>query len=164
VFDPLEATAALFEAHPYVTRLYTTMSADEMTVDPMFDFNAELPDLSNQHTAEQVIECGDDIFFGDAFWRVELADGRVVRGRTGVWPFVLGDMPANTRTLRVGTTGTGEVVEDNAEAIDRALAMHNVTVPTAGDRDGCACSGSGGGATGFALGALALGALWRRKR
>jgi MYXO-CTERM domain-containing protein len=140
------------------------MSADEMTVDPMFDFNADLPDHSNQHTAERVIECGDDIFFSDAFWRVELPDGRVVRGRDGTWPFALGDMPANARTLRVGTTGSGEVVEDNGAAIDRALATHNVTVPAASDRDGCACSSSGGGATGFALVALVLAALWRRKR
>jgi MYXO-CTERM domain-containing protein len=163
VFDPLEETAALFEAHPYITRLYTTMSADEMTVDPMFDFNSDLPDHSNQHTAERVIECGSGILEGDAYWRVELPDGRVVRGRDSSWPFGLGDMPANARTLRVGTSGEGDVNEDNGEAIDRVLGTHNATVPTPSERDGCACTSSGSPA-GFALVALVLAALWRRKR
>jgi hypothetical protein len=29
------------------------MSADEMTVDPLFNFNGDLPDVSNVHMAEQ---------------------------------------------------------------------------------------------------------------
>jgi hypothetical protein len=42
VIEPMERTSALFQARPYVTRLYTTMSADEMTRDPAFDFNADI--------------------------------------------------------------------------------------------------------------------------
>lgn len=43
--DPL--ISQLAAQYPYVTRLYGEMSPEEMTVDPTFTFNAELPDLSN---------------------------------------------------------------------------------------------------------------------
>ncbi|MCA9527288.1 MAG: DUF2330 domain-containing protein, partial [Myxococcales bacterium] len=39
---PRQALAGLFEAHPYLTRLYTTMSPDEMAEDPVFDENPDL--------------------------------------------------------------------------------------------------------------------------
>jgi hypothetical protein len=144
VFEPWEATAELFDEHPYVTRLYTTMSADEMTVDPMFDFNARLGDHSTQHTAERVTECGQGTPRSEAPWRVELANGRVVRGRGFAWPLGVGSMPANARTLRIGTSGEGEVVEDHAAAIDAALGAHNSTIsaPTRRIGGGGACSAS----------------------
>jgi len=45
VVDPL--LRELRERYPYVTRLYGQMSPEEMTIDPVFDFNPELPDISN---------------------------------------------------------------------------------------------------------------------
>jgi hypothetical protein len=41
----------VFEAHPYLTRLYSTLSADEMTVDPSFTFNQDLEDVDQTRTA-----------------------------------------------------------------------------------------------------------------
>jgi len=40
---------ALLRQYPYLTRVYTRISPDEMTVDPVFRFNAALPDVSNTH-------------------------------------------------------------------------------------------------------------------
>jgi hypothetical protein len=117
VVEPLAETRALFDRHSYMTRLYTTMSADEMTMDPIFDFNPDLPPVSNLHTAERVIECSPSVSFNDAPWRVTLADDTVVRGLGASWPFAAGSMPANARTLRLGTRGTGEVFEDNRASI-----------------------------------------------
>lgn len=159
VIAPMERTRALFEARPYVTRLYTTMSADEMTMDPVFDFNGDLGDHSNVHTAERTIECSPSISTFEAPWRVALPNGETVRGEGNTWPFDAesGDMPANARVVRVGTTGTGEVVTDNTGAIGEALAAHNETVPTApSDRDGI-CSASAGAPS---SGSPAMLGLW----
>jgi hypothetical protein len=38
--------------HPYLTRLRTIMSPDQMTLDPMFEWNGDLPDVDNNHTIE----------------------------------------------------------------------------------------------------------------
>jgi hypothetical protein len=45
--DP--ALQALLRQYPYLTRVYTVISPEEMTVDPVFKFNPALPDISNQH-------------------------------------------------------------------------------------------------------------------
>jgi hypothetical protein len=40
---------SLLSRYPYLTRVYTRISPEEMTVDPVFKFNASLPDVSNVH-------------------------------------------------------------------------------------------------------------------
>jgi MYXO-CTERM domain-containing protein len=51
---------AIFDKFPYLTRLYTTVSPDEMTRDPFFAFNPELEDVSNIHTATATGDCVED--------------------------------------------------------------------------------------------------------
>ncbi|MEM1416180.1 MAG: DUF2330 domain-containing protein [Myxococcota bacterium] len=167
VIAPLVETQALFEAAAVQTRFYTTMSADEMTMDPVFDFNPELGPYSKDHTARRVIECSPAVWQDEAPWRVELDSGDVVRGRDNVWPFAPGadeDMPATSRIRRVGTSGEGDVAVDNTPAIAEALAEHNRTIPGPPRVDGfCAAGGSpaaGVGVLGLALAALAF----RRRR
>jgi hypothetical protein len=100
---------------------------------------------------------------------VTLPDGQVVRGAGGNWPFSIDDegMPANARIRRVGTSGEGEVIEDNTGAISAALRDHNETYT--GSRGLCAASGSlpadgGAAAVGLALlGLLGLSIARRRK-
>jgi hypothetical protein len=115
VYAPLAETAALFDDFSYVTRFYTTMSADEMTLDPVFEFNPDLEDVSNIHIAEQVLSCDDNS------WTVELADGTEVRGTGTDWPYALGDeadLPANIRVVQFSTSGPGTIVTDNSEEIE----------------------------------------------
>src|SRR4051812_44648602 len=57
VFEPVQRVQRLIGAHPQITRMYTTLSAGEMTLDPLFTFNPDLPSVSNVHTAERVISC-----------------------------------------------------------------------------------------------------------
>ena len=169
VIDPMTRTAALFESRPYMTRLYTTMSADEMTMDPVFNFNPDLPEYSNNHNAERTVYCYEDVLQSEAPWKVTLPDGQVVRGAGTNWPFSIEDedMPANARIRRVGTSGEGEVIEDNTGAISAALRDHNETYT--GSRGLCAASGSlpadgGAAALGLALlGLLGLSIARRRK-
>ena len=51
----------LLGRYPYLTRVYTRISPEQMTVDPMFKFNAALPDVSNVHDlskdSSRVWEC-----------------------------------------------------------------------------------------------------------
>ena len=54
---PRTHLAGLFEAAPYLSRLYTTMSPGEMTVDPMFELNADLEDVANIRQATQFVAC-----------------------------------------------------------------------------------------------------------
>jgi len=164
VVEPMIATQELLASRPYVTRLYTTLSAPEMDLDPLFDFNPDLPNVSNVHTARQVIECHRSVYRWEAPSRFELEDGRVVRLDPGAsWPFLLGDEgapPANALVLALTTSGPGTVVQDNSEAIDQALQKHNATVGS----PGCGCGVVTPRSHMATWGCLALFALLRRRR
>jgi MYXO-CTERM domain-containing protein len=167
VVEPMIATQELLGSRPYVTRLYTTLSAPEMDLDPLFDFNPDLPIVSNVHTARQVIECHRSVYIWQAPSRFHLEDGRVVRLNAGdPWPFTPGDEdapPANALVLELTTSGPGTVVEDNSEAIDQALEEHNGTVASP---SGCGCGVVAPRSSISAWAALGLFALlrWRRRR
>ncbi len=137
VIAPMLETDELLASLPYVTRLYTTLSAPEMDLDPLFDFNADLDDVSNVHNATRVFECNPTISLSEAPSRIELEDGRVVRLLPGAsWPFTPGGEnapPANAIISQLSTSGPGTVVTDNSKAIDEALDEHNAQVPTLRD-------------------------------
>jgi hypothetical protein len=40
---------ALLSRYAYLTRVYTRISPQDMTIDPVFKFNTALPDVSNVH-------------------------------------------------------------------------------------------------------------------
>lgn len=56
VYDPMVAIDLLLH-ESYVTRLDTTLSASEMTVDPRFRFAGDLPTVSNVHRMELTRTC-----------------------------------------------------------------------------------------------------------
>jgi hypothetical protein len=146
VIEPVRLVQRLFDEHAKVTRLYTTMSAEEMTVDPLFTFNPELEDVSNIHTAERIIECGPGYYQDEAPWRIELPKGGVVRGGptdVGTWPGVFASQPANQRIMRQSESGQGQVLEDNSSSIEEAVSAYSATVPRPGRRVSGGCSNSG---------------------
>jgi hypothetical protein len=152
VIEPVRLVQTVIDAHPYVTRLYSTLSAAEMTVDPLFTFNPDLPTVSNIHTAERIIECNPDIYQWEAPWRIEFPQGGVVRGtadQVGTWPDFTAQ-PANLRILRQGESGDGDVLEDNSDTIEEMLDAYNETIPTPGG------TGGSGGTIGFG-GSMGLG-------
>lgn len=85
VVTPLRDAQALFGQQPTLTRLYTTLSAEEMTRDPVFDFNPDLPQVSHLRTAEARWDCEagdpDSVQFEDLVVIITLRDGRQVRQR-----------------------------------------------------------------------------------
>lgn len=175
VIEPMLDTEELVGSLPYATRFYTTLSAPEMDVDPLFDFNPDLDEVSNVHSAVRFIECSPTISIGEASSRVELEDGRVVRLKPGEpWPFSVGSgdaPPANAIVAQLSTKGPGTVVTDNRGAIDAALDAHNDEVPgppgppVLGGGGGCAVGPMPTAPSGLALLGLLFGALlWRRRR
>ena len=52
IVTPLTDVQKAFTDLPYLTRLYTTVSPEEMTKDPIFAFNPDLEDVSNVHIAK----------------------------------------------------------------------------------------------------------------
>ncbi|HTQ07386.1 MAG TPA: DUF2330 domain-containing protein [Polyangiaceae bacterium] len=157
VIDPIRDVQTLVSSHPHVTRLYTTMSADEMTLDPLFTFNPDLPDESNVHTATRVIECNPDIYQSDAPWRIELPQGGVVRGTpstTGSWPTALSNQPPNRVITRQSDSGDGKTIEDNTDAINAALDAYNASLPPT-PASSAGGSGGNGGTTGAGTGGVA---------
>ena len=81
VVEPLRAAQELFDEYPYLTRLYTTLSAEEMTLDPMFDFNPDLPEVPRWRRAAGSIDCNLADGQPEYEWTewtlvLELADGR----------------------------------------------------------------------------------------
>lgn len=178
VIAPMLETDSLLASRPYATRFYTTLSAPEMDLDPLFDFNPELDDVTNLHSATRIIECHPLITFSEAPSRVELEDGRAIRlpPNATTWPWNPDEEeapPANAIVAQLSTSGPGTVVTDNGPAIDQALTEHNAGVPTLDEMDlglsqaglrsaGCAVASSSGGSL-LWLG-LALAGLWIARR
>ncbi len=177
VYKPMDDTQKLLSSLPYVTRLYTTMSADEMTVDPAFDFNPDAGDVSNQHTAMQTIGC-------DQSWTMVLPQGDVVVGRElGVWPSQAAKgQPAARKILQLATQGKGTVMLDNSAKITKLLAKAAAdqgvkvvsgadggppVVLKGGSSGGCSAMGSStsqASAGAWLLGLLSWCGLWWRRR
>lgn len=114
IIEPLEETLAVFDGDPYLTRFYTTLSADEMTLDPIFLFNAELEDQALTRYATLDQECGRT-------WTLTLGAGtgregeKVIEGR-GYAPSFFGPAPtisqdAYFKTERQMPTGQPIIVD-----------------------------------------------------
>ncbi len=74
IVEPTLAAGALLRRHGYLTRLYTAISPDEMTEDPTFAFNPDLPNVSNQRWATMIRLCDPDD--DNRPWQMTLNDGR----------------------------------------------------------------------------------------
>jgi len=171
VIQPVKRVQALIDAHPEITRLYTTLSADEMTLDPLFTFNSDLPNLSNQHTAERVIACNPGVYQNEAPWHIDLPQGSTVWGtaseaNSGSWPAELTPLPPNRVIKHEGSSGTGKVMEDNAAAINAQLDAYNqgkTAEPSAGG-GGCNTGRSRGSSSALIALCLVTLAMARRRR
>ena len=131
IVAPLQHGEDLLATWPYVTRLYTTISPVEMTADPMFTENPELPDVANRHGAERDQHC-----CGNA---MRLPGGRLVWVPNNTWPEWGNDMPWAERIEEHSFGGGAPVVlADHAAEIDAALEQWNAAN---------ACEESGGSGT-----------------
>ncbi|HVW24256.1 MAG TPA: DUF2330 domain-containing protein [Polyangiaceae bacterium] len=121
VTDPVAAAGALLHGGPYLTRLYTRMSPDAMTVDPVFDYNEDLAQVGATHIAKQLVRCRSTLSQREAPWRLRLPHGGTVAGKGSAWPIADGMLPANLKRVSLSSSGSGTVVQDNGDAIGGIL-------------------------------------------
>ncbi len=162
VVQPTLSAGMLFDKFSYLTRLYTTLSPEDMNKDPVFSFNATLADYANTHNANLTYHCG---FFGrdnqlTTPATLQTADGWVLQYPYGTGStFTPPALPASERIEILSEEGPPQVVTDNTKAIGDGLGSQG---------GGCGVGlGSRAGETASGLGLLALvgGMLfWRRRR
>lgn len=162
-FDPIAATAALderivapctaaediLEGNPYLTRLTSTISPEEMNVDPSFGFNATLPDVSNVLSATYRDNCDGTATF-ELPGGFELGVGETEDyGPTDAW--IEEHLQYNALVIeQLSEEGPGEVLVDHrAELIGDIL-------------QGCGCAT--GANPGLAGALVLLGVALRRRR
>lgn len=71
VIKPLDNAIDILDDNLYLTRLYTTLSADEMTQNPAFTFNTAMGDQPRERNATLTAECVD----GENHWTLKLGEG-----------------------------------------------------------------------------------------
>jgi hypothetical protein len=179
IITPLREAQALLDGQPYLTRMYATVSPDEMTRDPLFQFNPDLPRVSNLHVARAVGgTCASDGSIAGLILELEdgtrmAVDGAVMRPLPFGRPVeAAGSGPAAARIQLVGSHGAPTSYESKqAFIVDQALdrdtpeLVREMNPPFAARSSGCALGG--GAPAPLALGALAAVALaiaGRRRR
>jgi MYXO-CTERM domain-containing protein len=166
--EPREAALADLTAHHYLTRLFTTMSADEMTEDPTFAFNPDALPVDNTHTATaQVYQCTSEGYYDTENLRIITESGLVLEVTAGEMPDAIarqdgqtvrqGDEPAAAVIEQYLTSGAPQSSTDNTPGIEDRNSG-------AGEDDGCGCSTASRTPGAGAFGLLMLLGLRPRRR
>ncbi len=120
IIDPARHADQLLASWPYLTRMFTTMSPAEMTLDPDFQERDGLPDVNLvRATATRRITC-------DGASAMILPDGRNVAlaPLTSSWPS-FSDMPWAQRIEEFQATDNTVVLVDNTQRINDQLKLWN---------------------------------------
>ncbi len=128
IVEPLEHAEDLVDTIPYLSRLYSTLSAEEMTLDPVFAFNPDMDDQSNVHIADAIVDCGDGGEYYTSPIIIRLEDGREIVTGYEVPRDDLDAMPAADSYAETGASGQPREVHSNRESIDVAIADYNASV------------------------------------
>jgi hypothetical protein len=83
IVHPRRDAQELVKAHARLTRLFTTMSAEEMTEDPIIMLSDARSDVSNVHRATLVTECSSDYYQYGAPQRMDFPSGTTARVSAG---------------------------------------------------------------------------------
>lgn len=183
VVTPLRDAQTLIDTRPYFSRLYTTVSPEEMTRDPIFVENADLPDVSNVHTATAVPTCGTDPNAPPESVLITLPNNEqiLVRGPFQMtWPEItypdpVPNEPAAERIELIGTSGAPTLVHPSqAGAVDQALdlkapaeVINDLTsgvIPRPVEQPASSSGCMGGSLSGLLAGLSVLFLLVRRRR
>ncbi|MCA9692618.1 MAG: DUF2330 domain-containing protein, partial [Myxococcales bacterium] len=187
IIDPGSHAVDLLNNWPYLTRMYTTISPGEMTVDPFFHENQQLGDVASLRVATRTTLCSGDSL-------VKLPDDREIFIPQGSsWPEFVDELPYEEDIEETMQVGAPVNLIDNTELIDSAIdkwnSDHNWPPEPGGDTTAGTDSGSSSGtdssggtdsggedggtssgcscntdSSGGALGLLLLGALGLRRR
>jgi len=167
VIAPLQASLDVLGGNRYLTRLYTTLSADEMTEDPAFVFNPDMGEQPLDRNATLSVDCIDD----RDHWSLTLGEGT---GRDGevvidtISPFPVGPQPvtqaASWKLEDTEAFGQATVVTQREFQV-ATLGSPGVSVTDGGiaETDGSneTVSTGGGGAFGLSMLLLLISRRWR---
>ncbi len=173
IVEPLRHAQSQFDAAPYLSRLFTTLSAEEMTRDPGFAYNPNMADVSNVRTADADANC-DPNNPREMTVTITLSDGRIL---TQFWDngVYVDDStePAADLIEQTGGEGPATVVRDINSGVDildevldaRDNAEEPRDIPSGGTLDptiGCATAPGNPAPIPLLLLAIGLFALRRR--
>ena len=144
VVQPTLEAGALFDAQPTLTRLYTTLSPEDMNKDPVFSYNGSLPNVGNVHTATLTYHCGmiigstsaqttSSTLVTEQGWHIEYPNGPP--NSTQFTPPAPG-LPGSLRIEILREEGAPEVVVDNSGMISGALNQGGCGVAVGGRLEG----------------------------
>jgi hypothetical protein len=173
----------LMSAHRYLTRLYSTLSPEEMTLDPEFTFNPDMTeDVANVRTIEVFISCSPEgesdestatmVNSAGETVAADLSGATAIRRENGVTVQGM-DVPASAIIEITGERGAPEIVGSMGMVDPSVVDGMNDDMPTpspgglapngdAGCNDGCS-TGSSNGPLELAVLCLLLVGLQRRR-
>lgn len=142
IVAPIHRTGQLFRDHPYLTRLFTTLSPDEMTIDPAFAFNPDLPEVSLVHNAELHVYCNKDPgkALSETASQLVTEDGHVITYPEGTGQNIAlpQGIPSARLTQTLREEGAPNNITDNSNNIVAALSEFG-DIP---DRNAEGCRGT----------------------
>ena len=119
IIGPGSHAVDLLNTWPYLTRMYTTISPGEMTIDPFFIENPQLGDVANIRIATQTNLCSGDSV-------VDLPDDRQVFIPQGEgWPEFINELPFEEDIEETMQVGAPVNLVDNTEIINSAIDQWN---------------------------------------
>ena len=146
VLGPRRRAEALFAKHTTLTRMTSSVSPVDMTVDPTFVFNPDMGPVEQTRNADEIYHCGEGDQPFDAERTLVLSDGREVDlpsqrelsdlGLTEIeWLAQHGlTTPVNAVIERTGSSGEPEVLTDNRGLLADQLESYLNEI------GGCGCS------------------------
>lgn len=163
VVEPLERAGDLLGRHPVLTRLGSALSPHEMTVDPTFTLNPDLPvDVPTRRRATLTTVCNRNVSGANAPRRLDLPDGREIWLPEGTsLPNVSDGAHGQDAALvieRTGPEGPPEPLVDHRDRLQQLAVDSEQLARVCGG-----CSSDGPGPWHLALLAMA-GLAWRRRR
>ncbi len=166
VVDPTLEAGQIFREHDYLSRLFTTLSPNEMTKDPVFSFNPNLPEVSNVHSGTITYYCDlvadptaqntPAVLYTEQGFKLVYSSGVGEADAENPYDDVV--MPQSQFQELLREEGDAVVVVDNTQLIRSALREARGS-----NSGGCSSTGTGAGASGLLLLGLALLALRRRQ-
>jgi len=166
--EPIRNGVELLPEGAYITRLYTTISADEMTADPTFNYNSAMPEQPRTRTATLNASCENDV----SHWSLTLGEGTGREGErvlevsgqpipVGVLPEPINDQPAAFLRQKTSADAAPELIyQVELNVLDIAADGSFGPVQSESNSD----DGGFLGALGLGWFLLAVTALWTRHR
>ncbi|MBK7862070.1 MAG: DUF2330 domain-containing protein [Archangiaceae bacterium] len=128
VVEPSRKAQQLFAENPVLTRMYTTLSPEDMNKDPVFSYNPELPAVDFVHQATLTYHCFDTataqqdtpaVLRTEQGWVLNFPRGTVAGPAVDV-----STLPGALRYEILPEEGAPEVTHDNAGKLNQLVGPH----------------------------------------